>query len=201
MTFIKWCLSSCKDCRLPQYKVEGTGKIKFTYLEPKTTEEAISLLDKHGDKARVIAGGTDLLIQVRNKVINPKQVIDIGYISSLDYIDYDDNRGLRIGALTTIRALETSAMLQKRYPVISQAASQLGSFAIRNVATIGGNLCNAAPSAETAPALMALSASARIIGPNGEGIVPLEDFFTGPGTTVLEKGELLVEIQVPVLPP
>ena len=175
--------------------------MRFNYLEPKTTQEAIALLVKHGEQARVIAGGTDLLIQVRNKAINPEPVIDIGYIPGLDYIDYDDNQGLRIGALTTIRALETSATLQQRYPVISQAASQLGSFAIRNVATIGGNLCNAAPSAETAPALIALSARAIIIGPDGERLVPLEDFFTGPGTTVLEKGELLAEIQLPVLPP
>ncbi len=175
--------------------------MRFNYLEPKTTEEAISLLVKHGEKARVIAGGTDLLIQVRNKAINPEQVIDIGYIPGLEYIDYDDNQGLRMGALTTIRALETSATLQQRYPVISQAASQLGSFAIRNVATIGGNLCNAAPSTETAPALIALSARAIIIGPDGERLVPLEDFFTGPGATVLEKGELLAEIQLPVPPP
>ncbi|MBA7712186.1 6-hydroxypseudooxynicotine dehydrogenase complex subunit alpha [subsurface metagenome] len=148
----------------------------------------------------MIAGGTDLLVPMRQKVIRPDYVVDIINIPGLDYINYDDEKGLRIGALTTIRSLEKSAELNQRYPVISQAASQLGSVAIRNMGTLGGNLCNAAPSAETAPALIGLSAEARIVGPDGERVVPLEDFFTGPGTTVLKTAELLVEIQVPVLP-
>ena len=175
--------------------------MRFNYLEPATVEEAVSLLSKYNGKAKVIAGGTDILVQIRNKTIAPEYVIDIGYISGLNYINYEAKQGLRIGALTTIRALEQSDELQQRYPVISQAAGKLGSAAIRNVATIGGNLCNAAPSADTAPPLIGLSAKARITGPDGERVVPLEDFFTGPGFTVLRTGELLVEIQVPVLPP
>jgi len=175
--------------------------MRFEYLEPATIEEAVSLLTKYNGRAKVIAGGTDLLVPMRQKVIRPDYVVDIINIPGLDYINYDDEKGLRIGALTTIRSLEKSAELNQRYPVISQAASQLGSVAIRNMGTLGGNLCNAAPSAETAPALIGLSAEARIVGPDGERVVPLEDFFTGPGTTVLKTAELLVEIQVPVLPP
>jgi carbon-monoxide dehydrogenase medium subunit len=174
--------------------------MRFEYLEPATIEEAVSLLTKYNGRAKVIAGGTDLLVPMRQKVIRPDYVVDIINIPGLDYINYDDEKGLRIGALTTIRSLEKSAELNQRYPVISQAASQLGSVAIRNMGTLGGNLCNAAPSAETAPALIGLSAEARIVGPDGERVVPLEDFFTGPGTTVLKTAELLVEIQVPVLP-
>lgn len=100
--------------------------------------------------------------------------------------------------MTSIRDLEKSVELQCAFPIIPRAASSLGSPAIRNVATIGGNLCNAAPSADTAPALIGLSARAKIVSPDGERIVPLESFFTGPGTTVLGKGEMLVEIQVPL---
>ena len=175
--------------------------MRFEYLEPATIEEAVSLLTKYDGQAKVIAGGTDLVVQMREKAVKPDYVIDIVNIPGLDYINYDEKQGLSIGALTSIRSLEKSAELCQRYPVISQAASQLGSVAIRNTGTLGGNLCNASPSAETAPALIGLSAKAKIVGPDGERVVPLEDFFTGPGTSVLKTAELLVEIQVPVLPP
>jgi len=174
--------------------------MQFQYLEPTSTEEAISILSGYDGKAKIIAGGTDLLVQMRNKTIRPEYLVDIGRIPGLDYIK-EGNNGLRIGALTTIRALEKSDELHQGYPVISQAAGQLGSVAIRNMGTLGGNLCNAAPSAETAPALIGLSARAKIVGPDGERVVPLEDFFVGPGATGLKKGELLVEIQVPPMPP
>lgn len=174
--------------------------MRFQYLEPTSIEETISILSEYGSKAKIIAGGTDLLVQIRSKTIRPEYLVDIGRIPKLDYIK-EENDGLRIGALTTIRALEKSAELHQRYPVISQAAGQLGSVAIRNMGTLGGNLCNAAPSAETAPALIGLSARAKIVSPDGERVVPLENFFVGPGETVLKKGELLVEIQVPPMLP
>ncbi len=172
----------------------------FDYLEPATIEEAVSLLSKYDGKAKVIAGGTDLLVQIMNKRIKPENVVDIGRIHGLDYIKHDEKQGLRIGTLTTIEALKESTELRQTYPIISQTASQFGSRAIRNVATVGGNLCNAAPSASTAQPLIALSARVKIVGPSGERVVPLEDFFTGLGSTILERGELLVEIQVPVPP-
>ena len=175
--------------------------MKFEYLEPATIEEAISLLIKYNGRAKVIAGGTDLVPKMRKGQIRPQYVINMGFIPGLDYINYDEKQGLRIGALTTIRALEKSTELRQRYPVIPQAAGQLASTAIRNIATIGGNLCNAAPSSDMAPALIGLSATARIAGPDGDRTVRLEDFFTRPGATVLKAGELLTEIQVPVLPP
>lgn len=175
--------------------------MRFNYLEPATIEEAVSLLGKYDGKAKVVAGGTDLVVQIREKLIAPEYVVDIGYISGLDRIDYDETRGLRIGALATIRAIEKSSKIYQVYPAIAQSAGLLGSVAIRNVATIGGNLCNAAPSADTAPALIGLSAKGKIIGTDGEKIVSLEEFFTGPGCIVCEPGELLVEIQVPVPSP
>ncbi len=175
--------------------------MRFNYLEPATVEEAVSLLSKYAGKAKAMAGGTDLLVQIKDKVLQPEYVVDIGYIPGLEYINYDEKQGLRIGALTTTRAVEKSKEIRQLYPAISQAAGLLGSVAIRNVATIGGNLCNAAPSADTLPALIGHSAKARIAGTNGERVVPLEDFCTGPGCTVFKTGELLVEIQVPVPPP
>jgi len=174
-------------------------KMRFNYLAPESIEEAVSLLGRYDGKARVIAGGTDLMVQIKDRVIKPEYVVDIENIPGLDYVEYDEGSGLRIGALTSIRALEKSAELRQRYPVITQAAGRLGTVAIRNVATVGGNLCNAMPSAEMSQALVALSAKVKVVGPEGERVVNLEDFFTGVGTTVLKKGEVLVEIQVPVL--
>jgi len=171
--------------------------MRFEYLEPESIEEALTVLSQYQGKSKIIAGGTDLMLQMRNKAIRPEYVVDITRIPGLDYITLDDQQGLRLGALTTIRGLETSVELQRKYPVISQAASQLGSVAIRNVATLGGNLCNALPSAETSQALLALSAQVRVVGPGGERTIPLEGFFTGVGKTLLQPDEILLEILVP----
>ena len=175
--------------------------MRFEYLEPETIIEALTMLNRYQGKSKIIAGGTDLMLQIRNKVVKPEYVVDITRIPGLDYMAFDDQRGLRLGALTTIRSLETSVELHRKYPIISQAASQLGSVAIRNVATVGGNLCNALPSAETSQALVALSAQVRIIGPGGERTIPLEGFFTGVGKTLLQPDEILLEILVPESPP
>ncbi len=175
--------------------------MRFEYLEPETIEETLALLDRYQGKSKIIAGGTDLMLQMRNKAVKPEYVVDITRIPGLDHIAVDGPQGLRLGALTTIRALETSAEIRRKYPVLSQAASQLGSVAIRNVATVGGNLCNALPSAETSQALLALSARLRIAGRETGRTVPLEDFFTGVGKTVLQPDEILVEILVPECPP
>src|SRR4030042_5297463 len=175
--------------------------MRFNYLEPPTIEEAVSMLIQSQGMAKVIAGGTDLLNQIRLKMVKPEVVVDIGYISGLDYINYDSEGGLSIGAVTPLRSLEVSTKLQKHHPVVSQAASLVGSMAIRNVGTIGGNLCHASPSAETAPSLIGLGASVTLMGPDGERTIALEKFFTGPGQTVLQKGELMVEIRVPPMPP
>jgi len=175
--------------------------MRFKYLEPRTINEAVSLFFTHQGMAKVIAGGTDLISRIRLKQIEPEYVVDIGYIPGLDYIKYDAEGQLSIGALATIRSLEMSNEIQRRHPVISQAASLLGSTAIRNVGTIGGNLCHASPSAETAPSLIVLGAEVKVVGPEGERTVELEKFFTGPGQTVLKRGELLTEVQVPPLPP
>ncbi len=172
----------------------------FEYLEPLTIEEAVALLGKYGGKAKVLAGGTDLVPLMKEKRLRPECVVSIRRIAALDYIRVNRDNGLCMGAVTTIRSIEQSQQLLPRYGLICQAAKQLGSISVRNVATIGGNICNAVPSADMLPALIALSTATKLIGSTGERTVPLEDFFIGPGDTVLNTDELLAEIRVPPPP-
>lgn len=174
--------------------------MRFEYVAPNTIEEAISVLVRRDGKAKVLAGGTDLLIQMRQKTVQADRVVDIGELPGLSGIGYDETKGLTIGATTTIREVERSPTIHRHYPVIASAASRLGSIAVRNLGTLGGNLCNAAPSAEMAPPLIGLSATLTLRGPDGERSVPIEGFFTGPGQTVLETGEILTRIEVPPPP-
>ncbi len=171
--------------------------VRFEYLEPTNLQEVISILSRHGSQAKVLAGGTDLLTLLKERTLKPRFVVNIKRLTGLEGITHTPGKGLRIGALTTIRTLETSSLLKETYPALAQAAHLLGSPQVRNLATIGGNLCNAAPSAETASPLLSFSAFARIAGPKGERTLPLDSFFSGPGTTVLQEGELLTEIFLP----
>jgi aerobic carbon-monoxide dehydrogenase medium subunit len=172
---------------------------KFEYLAPKTVQEACSLLSQHGDKAKVKAGGTDVLNVMKERKITPQYLIGISGLSDLDYIKADAD-GIKIGALTTLTSLGNSSVIKEKLPCLAEVPPRMATVQIRNMGTLGGNLCNAAPSADTAPILICLGAKAKIAGSNGERVVALEDFFTGPGKTVLGNGELLVEIQVPNQP-
>ena len=172
----------------------------FEFLEPQSTAEALIMLDEYGSQAKLLAGGTDLVPLMRKKTVDPKYLIDLSNLSDLNYIRSDSKNGLRIGALTTIREIEKSQSLQASYKVLSQAASQLGSIQIRNVATIGGNLCNASPCADMAPVLLILSGKVKLTSNFKEKVVPLEDFFTGPGSTLMKPNEIMTEIQAQPLP-
>lgn len=174
--------------------------VRFEYLEAGTVKEAVSLLERYGGEAQAIAGGTDLVVQMRYRERAPKYLVNLKTISGLDYIT-EDGDGLRLGALATIRSIETSPLVKARYGILAQAAHLLGSVQVRNLATIGGNLCHAAPSAETAAPLLALGARARTAGAGGERVIPLEDFFNCPGETCLKTGEILIELQIPSPPP
>lgn len=173
----------------------------FVYLEPQSTKEALSLLTKYGEKAKVLAGGTDLVPLMRQKSLNPQYVINIGNLDNHKFIHSEHKTGLRIGALTTIREIETSPILKTEYKMVSQAAAQLASIPIRNIATIAGNLCHASPAADMAPILMALSARVKLVNIAGERVVSLADFFTGPGATVCKPDELMAEVQIAQLLP
>ena len=163
-------------------------------------EEAVSLLSEYEGAAKVMAGGTDLLVQLKKGVLPPGYIIDLKGIPGQDNITYDEERGLVISGMTTVRSIELSSIIKSRFCCLAQAASQLGTIQIRNRATIGGNVCNAVPSAETAPALLVLEAQLKLISADGERVVPIESFFLNPGQTVLSPYEILTEINIPDLP-
>lgn len=173
----------------------------FDYFEPKSIGEAVSVLSKYDGSAKALAGGTDLIVMMQNKKIRPKCLVNIKHIPNLNYIRYDAVHGLRIGALTTLGDIEKSAQIKKWHGILHQVAHKMASPSIRSVATVGGNLCNASPAADMAPPLICLLSKAKIAGPKGNRTVNLEDFFVGPGTTVLRSNELLLKVQIPPLPP
>jgi len=171
------------------------------YFAPRTIGEACSLLSQYQEQAKVIAGGTDLVFQMKQGDILPKYIINIRGIPEQDYIIYDDKVGLSIGALATIHSIEDSPLIKEKFNVLAQAANKLGTPQIRNRATLAGNLCNAAPSADTIPALIVLDANLKILSTTAERTVSIENFFIGPGQTILKPDEIVIEIQVPNLPP
>ena len=166
----------------------------------RSVKEAVSFLSEYGEKARFVSGATDLLMQLKRGEAAPECLIRLGEIRELDFITYDESGGLRVGSLTTVGEVANSQLIRSKFSILAQAAGMLGTPAVRNQATLGGNLCNAAPSADTAPPLLVLGATVKIVGKGGEKIVPLEDFFVGPGQTILGRDRLLAEIQVPNIP-
>jgi CO/xanthine dehydrogenase FAD-binding subunit len=174
--------------------------MRFEYLEPESIESAIGLLEQYKGRARILAGGTDLVVQMRQRIIRPDFVIHIGLIQGLDYISFDSDGGVGIGTLATMRMVEKSEVLKGSFEILRQGAAQVSCPQIRNVATLGGNSCNGVPSADTVPPLIALGTEAMVIGPKGERKIPLEEFHRGPGRTVLKADELLVGFKIPSQP-
>ena len=170
---------------------------RFEYLEARTLRQAISLCQRHGGQARLVAGSTDFLVRWRLGSWRPQYVINIQRIASLGRVSYSARNGLRLGALVTVETLENHPVIRRRYPALAAAASSFAGVQVRNLATVGGNVCNASPSGDTLPALLAFDAQCRIAGPNGERWAPLDQFFTGPGTTILQAGEILAELRLP----
>ena len=168
---------------------------KFDYLKPKALDEALSLLNQHGKKAALIAGGTDVIVMIKQKAMSPGVLISLQGIPGLDQIQYDGT--LRIGAMVTHRALEKSDLIRKEFSALADAVDSLGSIQIRNVATIGGNICTAAPSADTATPLLVLGTQVKIKSLKEEKTISIEEFFMGPGETILKKGEIVTELIIP----
>jgi carbon-monoxide dehydrogenase medium subunit len=174
---------------------------RFEYFEPATLAEASALLARYGGRAQPLAGGTDLLVELKEQLRRADCVVNIKKIPGLGALSFDPQAGLRIGALVTAREIEVSSTTIKHYPSLVQAVRELGSIQVRNRATIVGNVCRASPSADTLPPLIADGAVVSIHGGQGTRSVPLEDFFTGPGKTVLKSDELVTEIAVPAPAP
>jgi len=158
-------------------------------------KEACDLLSQYGEKARILAGGTNLMVAVNRKSLSPEVVVSIGG-SGLDYIKTEGDN-LIIGTATNHAEIARSALVRERAPLLAEVAKSIGSPAIRNVGTIGGNLVNASPAADTAVALLALRAKLKLVSADGERDIDVETFFTGPGETVLRPNELLQEVSIP----
>jgi carbon-monoxide dehydrogenase medium subunit len=173
----------------------------FEYVAPRALDEACSLLAEHPKEALALAGGTDLLVKMKQRRIVPRYLVNLKAISGMDYITYDEKDGLRIGALVTIQSLKNSVTVRRHCKILAQAAGVESSVQIRNVATLGGNIANASPAADAPLALIVLGASLILARSGGQREVLLEDFFVGPGKTVLQAGEIIRETRVPPLPP
>ncbi len=172
---------------------------KFEYFSPKSLSELWDLMrGVAGPAYQVFAGGTDVIPNAkRRKGRVPKALIDLKGIHELDYIRYDPNEGLAIGALANVNAVAESCMVRENYPALAVAAGKIGCLQIRHRATVAGNICNAAPSGDTSPALLALDASVRCASASGERTIAIKDFFAGPLKNKLSEGEIVTEIVVP----
>lgn len=174
---------------------------KFDYFAPENIEEASQLLLEMGSGAMVMAGGTDLLVKIRYGMARPRAIVGLKRIRGLNHIWFDKKKGLAIGATTLLADVASYPMILKKYPAIAYAAQVTGTVQVRNMGTVVGNLCNAAPSADNAPTLLAMEAEVIIASPKGERRLPLDQFFKGPGLTALEPGEIVTSVFIPLPPP
>ena len=174
---------------------------RFEYLEARTLRQAIGMLQRHGERARIVAGSTDFLVRWRAGFWHPDYVVNIQHVPGLSRVTYSRRNGLRLGALVTIQTLEQHPAIRQHYPALAAAAASFAGVQVRNLATVGGNICNASPSGDTLPALLVYGAECRLSGPDGHRQVPLDQLFTGPGQTVLAHDEVLTEITLPSPPP
>jgi carbon-monoxide dehydrogenase medium subunit len=168
---------------------------EFEYIEPHTIEEAVRWMATYKGKAKFMAGGTDVIVQMKMGRAHPEVIINLSRIPGLRYLIIE--HGLRIGVLTTFRQIERDGFIQRHYTALHEAAKGVTSIQIKTMGTLGGNLCHGSPAADSAPPLIAFGARVKMIEGDKERILPLESFFTGPGKTLLNREELMVEIQVP----
>lgn len=174
---------------------------KFEYIKAGSIAHACTFLGKCKGRARVMAGGTDLLVKMKEGEIRPDYLVGLKGIPGLDRVAYSKRDGLRIGCLATHKDVISSKHVQQSYKSLAEALESIGTPQIRNLGTVGGNLCNGSPSSDSAPILIALGASVKIAGATVEREIPLERLFRGPGKTALKSGEILKEIVVPGIRP
>jgi len=173
----------------------------FDYLEPKTVAEACALLKQYGGEAKVLAGGAHLTILMKQGLYEPKTLVNIKKIPELRGIKFDAQEGLTIGALVTHRELETSALVKEKFPVLSEAEREVANIRVRNMGTIGGNLASGEPLTDLAQIFISLDGKARIAGPNGQRVIPIEELFIDFYTTSLAEDEIITQVVIPPLPP
>jgi len=169
----------------------------FAYFDPTSVGEAVQLLQQHGGQAKVLAGGTDLFLRMRRRALMPEVVVDLKRIAALSDLSYSAAAGLCIGATVTHGEVVDHPAVQQHYGALATAANWIGSLQTRHRGTVVGNLCNASPAADTAPALLSYGAIVTIVGPDGQREVPLEAFFQGPGRTALGPAEIVTTVRLP----
>jgi CO/xanthine dehydrogenase FAD-binding subunit len=165
-----------------------------SYYRPSSIKEAIKILSEHGPTAKVLAGGTDVIVQARERTKKITAFVDIKKIPDVMGLGIEGHRGLTIGAATPMYQIYDHSGVQEEYPAIIDSANIIGGKAVQGRASLGGNLCNGSPAADTIPTLIVLEGTANIIGPNGERKIAIEDFCTGPGRTLLEHDEILISL-------
>jgi carbon-monoxide dehydrogenase medium subunit len=170
---------------------------EIDYAAPKTVAEAVALFAEKGDRARALAGGTDIIVQVRENRRDVDLLIDLKQIPEVNELTFDPERGLRLGAAVPCYRIYEHPDIPRLYPGLTDAALLIGGIQIQSRASVGGNLCNASPAADSIPALIAHEAVAVIAGREGTREVPVEKFCTAPGRTVLGRGEFLVALRLP----
>ena len=171
--------------------------VKFDYLEPASLDEALALLERHGEDARVIAGGTALIIWMRQRLLMPKIIISLAKIPQFGAISFDEREGLRIGAGASHRDIETSPLVTERYPLLHETFRKVAQPRIRNMGTIGGNLAGGDPLTDPGASLIALDAEVVAVSSSGRRTIRLDEFFVDYYQTALNPGELLTEVRVP----
>lgn len=172
----------------------------FEYIRAHESSQVVELLQEHGEKARLLMGGTDLFPNLRDGVFHPHVVVDVKQLPGIREIVFSPSRGLLAGAAVTMNALVSHPDVRTLYPLLASAAGSVASYQVRNRATLGGNLCNASPCADTSPAALALDARFILQGPAGERSLPASQFFLGPGQTALRPGEFMTAIRFPPPP-
>ena len=172
----------------------------FDYAAARSVDEAVSLLAQQGDQARVLAGGTDIIVQVREGRRKVATLVDIKSIPEVNQLAFDASQGLTVGAAVPCYQIYGHQDIAAAYPGLIDAVSLVGGIQIQGRASVGGNLCNASPAADTIPALIVHNAMCVIAGPNGRREIPVEQFCTGPGRTALQNGEFLVALRMPPPP-
>lgn len=170
----------------------------FAYARPATLAEAVSLLDRLGPDARLLAGGTDLIIRLRDGTLRPSLVVDVKRVAELRPGIHETDGRLVIGATTVMTDILAEPRVRRDFTALAEAAAVVGSVQIRNRATLAGNLCNASPAADTAPPLLVYDATVVAVGPDGERRIPLEAFFVRSGLTTLARGELVIAVELPL---
>jgi xanthine dehydrogenase FAD-binding subunit len=173
---------------------------KFDYFAPQTLQETFELLEKHGREAKLLAGGTDLIVSLRAREQRPKSLIDIKGVKELHELSFDEKRGLVVGAAVNLNKLIHYEAASKNYPLLNEAVSTIGDYEIRNRATLVGNICNGSPAADSAPALLVLDANVNIASQRGKRTIPLREFYTGVKKTALANNELVTSVTVPTPP-